>query len=188
MPSLGIQDLRGQLVTTQVELPDSIDGIVDKVREIILLGSVQRITIANEQPIVYQRYVDPADVSAEEDSTASFLELRLMDVIRNLDNMTEFSLVEQGLDKSCSQEVFFWMLYFVEHAGWTPTHLLLSEDSGFWKWLGIGNKRGKSLTRFMGMRIERDKMLPSEVFLICGASHRAAAISEIGFVLKGNVR
>jgi hypothetical protein len=175
----------GRLVTVQHEMPEDIDGILDAVRKIILLGRVQSITLQDGEPIVYRRLVNPGEEAKAGESTQSFAELTPLEIVRNVP-MEEFAWD----DKKTPQEQLLWMFLFMSTRKWTVTHILLSEDTKFWKWLGfpVGPMNDMSVVeQYLGARIERDDQLPSDVFILCGARTRHATISEIGFSLKGNM-
>jgi len=171
----------GRLVTVQTDMPGDIDGILDAVRRIILMGEIQSITIRNEEPIAYQRFVRPGEEIKPSESTSSFAELSAMEVVRNVP-MEEFSggggNVNAYLIRMFTQMAF---------DGWVVTHLLIGDHTKFWDWQGIEPIYAKRLTQFLGARIEREKTLPSGVFILCGSKTRSATISEIGCALKGNI-
>jgi hypothetical protein len=167
----------GKLVTVQSELPADVDGIIDEIRRIILLGEVQTITVKNGEPITYQRLVREGEEVAPSESTQSFAELSLAEIVRNI-NMEEFD----PMDDPCATLV--WMIHTLELDGWSATHLAVSKNTDFWKWVGVDKRIARSLNQFLGLRIERVD-LPATIFLLCGASHRNATVAELGFVLKG---
>ena len=171
----------GKLITVQEELPQDVDGILDAVRKIILMGSVQTITLKDGEPITYQRVVRPGETPVE--GSASFAELTPYEVVRNTP-MEEF--VEGQLTQDlrvCVVEMFLRMAL----EGWVVTHLLLGEGTKFWSELKVLSSMSRMLPNFMGARIEYDKLLPEDVFILCGARTKHATIAEIKFSLKGNV-
>lgn len=176
-----------RLVTVQAEMPEDIDGIMDAVRKIIMLGGVQNLTLKEGEPITYQRVVRPGEEIKPGESTQSFAELTPLDVVRNVP-MEEFTW-EEGDTKS-PQEQILWMFLFMSVRKWAVTHILLSTNTQFWRWLKLwmGPMNDMStVEQFLGARIERDTQLPSDVFILCGARTKHATISEIGFALKGNM-
>ena len=183
--SLGGIERKGNLATFKVDLPTDIDGIVDKLREILLKGEVQAITVRTGEPIVFQRFVTDGGELLPGDVEETFVDLTLAEIIRNIP-MEEFSLQEQGLEGTSPQSLFFWMLLYTEMEGWVPTHMLVSESTEFWSWIGLSKRRGRKLEKFLGLHVERDKNFPDHAFLICGARHKGASITEIGFLLKGS--
>lgn len=183
MNSIGGQTMAGKLVTFQQELPESVDGVVDAVRKIILQGEIRSITIQMGHPIVYQRFVREGEEVNPENSTESFAELGIMDIVRNVP-MEEFD--SGDLDAT---SLVMLMIHSIELERLSATHLIVSENSSFWKWLGVDSRVARRLSVFMGARIERanDASLPDDVFLICGARHRNATPPEIVISLKGNI-
>ena len=180
-------DSGGRLVTVQSELPEDIDGILDAVRKIILLGGVQSITVKDGEPITYQRLVRPGEEIKEGESTQSFVGLTPLEVVRNVP-MEEFAW-EKGAVKT-PQEQLLWMFLFMSSRKWAVTHILLGATTQFWKWLKlpIGPLNDASLIeQYLGARVERDPQLPSDVFILCGARTKHATIAEIGFALKGSM-
>lgn len=177
---LGGQEVAGKVVTVQTELPSDIDGILDAVREILMLGGVQSITLRDGHPIVYQRFVLKGEELRPEETSLSFAEMTPFDVVRSAE-MDEWS----SEDKKTPEEKLIWMFADMSIRGWTVTHILLSEASLFWSWLGVSTAMRSIMKQFLGARIELDKMVPNNVFLLCGSKSRNAAISDIGFVLKG---
>jgi hypothetical protein len=175
-------DLGGKLATIQVELPDTVDGIMDAVRRIILLGSVHTITLRHDAPIIYQRLVQPGE-SAPTENAQSFAELTPLEVVRNI-HMEEW----EGEPCSPSDQII-WMFLDMSVRRWTVTHILLSANTGFWKWLHLPDVllRGGAIEQFLGAKIEFDEKLSGDVFILCGARTKQATIAEIGFALKGNM-
>jgi len=171
--------------TFSVPLPESIDGIVDAVRQVLLKDAVIQVVIKDGEPITYQRRLGPDEEAAPAESSESFSELSAWDIVRQT-AMEEFDPRAQGIDHVHPHSIWFWMQYLVDHEGWIGTHLLLSPKTNFWKWVGIG-RRGRRLERFMGLSVERSADVPDDVFLLCGSEHRNATIAEIKFVLKGTV-
>jgi hypothetical protein len=183
MSGLGLPSPKGKLVTLQADLPETVDGILDKLREILLKGDIQLITIKDGEPIMYQRVVQHDEEIPAVESTQSFAGLGLMDIVRNTE-MEEFDPKEQGLLHVPGQIVFFWAYLFMEHQEWVPSFLLVGEDTQFWSWLSIPKRVGRKLDRFVGLRVERDKIVPPDVFILCGARHRGASITEVKYSLK----
>lgn len=181
MPGIGGSSSTGRLVTVQTDLPGDIDGILDAVRRVILMGEIQSITIRQDEPIVYQRFVRPGEEIKPSESTSSFAELSVMDVIRNVP-MDEFS--GAGGDVGSYLVRMFTQMAF---DGWVATHLVVGEQTEFWRWQGVEPIIAKRLTQFLGARIEREKTLSKDVFILCGAKTRSATIPEIGYALKGNI-
>jgi len=171
----------GKLITVQAELPQDVDGILDAVRRIILLGSVQTITLKDGEPITYQRVMRPGEEADPSETTASFAELTPLEVVRNV-QMEEF---HDGARTTFEKVV--QMFNHMAFEGWTVTHVLVGESTNLWERLGLSGALARRLPHFMGARIERDKTLPEDVFILCGARTRHATIAEIKFALKGNV-
>jgi len=169
-----------QTVSLQTELPASVDGIVEKVREILNLGSVQEIVIREGEPISYQKLVTPGE---EVNPLAELTGVSLNDMARNVD-MEEFNLEEQGLTKASPQTIFFWMYLFLEYEGWVPTHLLLSEESQFWPWTSVPRRYGRKCESFMNLEVHRDKAMLSNVAILFGSSHKGASVGEVKCALK----
>ena len=183
MAGLGAAQLL-QLATAQVELPTSVDGIVEAVRTILSKGSVQSITIKDGEPIVYQRMVTPGEEGTPQDPLEEWTsDVTLKDMYRNVD-MEEFDLREQGLAGATPQTIMFWAIYYIEHENLVPTYLLLSKDSDFWPWIGLSRRQGRKLDRFMGLNIERDEAVPPSAVVVFGANYPGAGVSEVRFALK----
>ena len=170
-----------QTVSLQTELPASVDGIVEKVREILSHGNVREIVIRDGEPISYQKLVVPGDevTPLEELSTG----ISLNDMARNID-MEEFNLAEQGLEKATPQTIFFWMYFFLEYEGWVPTHLLVSKDSQFWPWAGLPRRHGRKCDVFLNLEVHRDEVVPSNVAILFGSTHKQASVGEVKYALK----
>jgi len=183
MPGIGGNETTGRLVTLQEELPGDIDGILDSVRRVILLGEVQSIVIRNGEPLTYQRFVRPGEEVKPGESTASFAELTPYDVVRQI-RMEEYNNEHGGSNPS---EVLLRMVVYMGFDGWVLTHVLTGEKTKFWDWLGIPSIVSRKLPQFLGARIERETKLPEDIFILCGATTRNATIAEIGFALKGNI-
>jgi hypothetical protein len=183
MTGLGATQLL-QLATAQVELPSTVDGIVEKVREILNKGAVQSISIKDGEPIVYQRMVAPGEEGTPQDPLEEWTsDVTLKDMYRNIE-MEEFDLKEQGLIGATPQTIMFWAIFYVEHENLVPTYLLVSKDSDFWPWIGLSRRQGKKLERFMGLNIERDEAIPSSSVVVFGANYPGAGVSEVRFALK----
>jgi hypothetical protein len=187
MSGIGGQSQQAKLVTIQAELPPTVDGILERVRQILLLGEVQSLNLKVDEPIVYQRLIRSDEEIAPSESTQGFAELTLMDIVRNVP-MEDFQQTYQSTlhGKMTPHEMIMNMWRFMEQQGWYVTHILTSPHPGtlLWPWLGIKELRAPET--FFGARVEQSKEVNSDVFLLCGARTRLAAISEIGLVLKGN--
>lgn len=179
MGGIGGQEAAGRLVTVQAELPSDIDGILDAIRKIVMMGEVQSITLKNDEPITYQRFVAVGEEIRPEESTQAYVELTAYEIIRNVP-MDEWA-PGVGTPHSTLMDMFVAMGLL----GWIVTHLVLAEDTLFWEWLGIPHTSIANLKQFLGARIERSKELPSGVFILCGAKTRHATIAEVGMALKG---
>jgi hypothetical protein len=183
MAGLGTAQLL-QLATSQVELPTTIDGIVEAVRSILNKGSVQSVTIKDGEPIVYQRMVAPGEEGVPQDPLEEWTsDVTLKDMYRNVE-MEEFSLREQGLEGASPQTIMFWAIYYIEHENLIPVYLLVSKDSDLWPWLGLSRRQGKKLERFMGLKIERDEAIPPDAAVVFGADYQGAGVTEVRFALK----
>jgi hypothetical protein len=178
---------QARLVTVQAELPPTVDGILERVRQILLLGEVQNLSLKVDEPIVYQRMVRSDEEVDPSESTQGFAELSLMDIVRNVP-MEDFGQSYQStlMGEMNPHETLTHMWRFMEQQGWYVTHILTSPHPGtlLWPWLGIKELRAPET--FFGARVEQSKEVNPDVFLLCGARSRLAAISEIGLVLKGN--
>ena len=187
MSGIGGQNQQSRLVTVQSELPATVDGILERVRQILLLGEVQTVSLKVDAPITYQRLVSPDEEIDPSESTQGFAELSLMDIVRNVP-MEDFGQTYQSTlsGKMTPHETIMNMWRYMEQQGWYVTHLLTSphQVTLFWPWLGIRELR--SPETLFGARVEESKEVNADVFLLCGARTRLAAISEIGLVLKGN--
>jgi len=187
MSSIGGFTQQAKLVTIQAELPPTVDGILERVRQILLLGEVQSLSLKVDEPMVYQRLIRSDQEIDPSESTQGFAELTLMDIVRNVP-MEDFQQTYQSTlhGKMTPHETIMNMWRFMEQQGWYVTHILTSPHPGtlFWPWLGIKELRAPET--FFGARVEQSKEVNSDVFLLCGARTRLAAISEIGLVLKGN--
>jgi len=180
MTSLG-QTQTVKTVSLQTELPTSVDGIVEKVREILSHGRVQEIIIRDGEPITYQKEVIPGEEVTPLEELATTISLN--DMARNID-MEEFNLAEQGLEKAAPQSIFFWMYFFLEYEGWVPTHLLVSKDSQFWPWAGLPRRHSRKCDVFLNLEVHRDEVVPSNVAILFGSTHKNASVGEVKYALK----
>lgn len=173
----------GKLITVQAELPQDVDGILESVRRIILMGAVQTITLRDGEPITYQRLMRPGEEPDAAETAASFAELTLLEVVRNI-SMEEY---EGGKD-ICSNVVKMFMS--MEADGWVVTHVLVGTSTHLWDHLwgtpAVPTRKHR-LSHFLGAAVELEQTLSSDVFILCGARTKHATIAEIGFALKGNV-
>jgi len=187
MSGLGGHVQRGRLVTIKTDLPDSIDGILEKVRQILMLGEVHAVSLRLNEPITYQRLLREGSELKPEETSQGFTELSIMDVVRNVP-MEDFHQVYQTLiaQLSSPQEVLLRMFLYMTDRGMHVTHLITAPYPGayLWPWLGLDLHRAPEVV--FGARVEEDKELNPDVFLLCGARTKLATISEIGFVLKGS--
>ena len=182
MSGIGGQEVQGKVVTVQTPLPESVDGILDEVRRIILLGEVQGISISNGEPITYQRFVRDGEEVQPRESTQSFAELTPFEVIRNVP-MDEW---EPSGPNVRPVEKLFWMFMEMAAQRWVVTHIIVGESSAFWSWLGLPPDVHRGIDQFLGARIERDKLVPSEKFILCGSKTRSATFAEIEYGLIGS--
>lgn len=182
MSGIGGQEAAGRLVTVQTELPEDIDGILEAIRKIIMLGEVQTLTLKTNEPITYQRFVRHGEEVKPEESTQSYVELTAYEILRNV-QMEEW---DSEADESVTPHAtLVWMFADMAIRGWVVTHLVVGENTRFWEWLNMPPRADQALKQFLGARLERTKELPSEVFILCGAKSKQATITEIGFALKG---
>jgi hypothetical protein len=186
MSGIGGQEEQGKIITSQIPLPDTVDGVIDALREIILKGSVTGISVKNGEPIIYERYLAPGAESSPEDDTHGFTELNPIDVLRNVD-MDEFDEADYGMEHLDGPGRLMWMFLLLEGQGYSVTHIVLSTDSAFWPWIGIAPAARNTMERFLGARVVLEEAIPSNAFLLCGSPHRGATVAEIKFALKGNV-
>lgn len=170
-----------QTVSLQTELPTSVDGIVEKVREILSHGNIQEIVIREGEPITYQKVVTPGEEVTPVEELVTGISLN--DMARNID-MEEFNLTEQGLEKATPQAIFFWMYFFLEYEGWVPTHLLVSKDSQFWPWAGLPRRHSRKCDVFLNLEVYRDEVVPANVAILFGSTHKHASVGEVKYALK----
>lgn len=180
MTGIGGQKTAGKLITVQNPLPADIDGILEAVRKIIMLGEVQTITLKTDEPIMYQRFVAAGEEIRPEESTQSYAELTPYEILRNI-QMDEWGPIGNEHPAAVIMDMFVHMSVL----GWVVTHIVLSENTKFWKWLGVPDAVVIHLKQFLGARIEISAELPSDVFILCGAKTRHATIAEVGLALKG---
>jgi hypothetical protein len=171
-----------KLVTRQLPLPTTIDGILDAIREIITKGHVHSIHVEKDKPILYQRMEDMQNVDPGSDPDLG--DLTPYEIARR-SSMQEFDVVAQKLQGAIPISVVSWMMVYMEVEKLIPTYLLVGETTDFWKWVGVGSRKGATLHTFMGMRVERDQQMPSQSFLIFGCEDRWANIDNAKLVLKG---
>jgi hypothetical protein len=180
--SIGGVEHQGKLVTIQTELPGSVDGILGALRQILLLGNVQEVSVKNGEPIVYRRYVSAGEEIHPSESTASFAEMGIMDIIRNVTmEELDFEKLFVREDPAPYAEVCAMMLH-MSRKSLVHTHLVLSSDTRFWEWMMM-----PAVEQFAGALVEYQKGISDDVFLLCGAKSRAATITEITLVIKGNI-
>jgi hypothetical protein len=184
MPGIGDNDTKGRLVTIRETMPGDIDGILEAIRRIILMGDIRSVSLRHNEPITYQRILRPGEEIKSSESTASFAELSPIDVVRQI-SMEEY--VDESLEDKSPHSRVMRMFLYMGFDGWVTTHLLMGEKTGFWDWLNVPSLVHKRLNQFLGARIEREKTLPEDVFVLCGAKTKSATIAEIGYALKGNV-
>jgi len=178
------QKMGGKITRISVACPDDIDGIVDRIRQIILIGQVQTITLKNGEPIVYERLVQPGEEIKPQESTEGFAELTPFEVVRNVP-MEEFRIEEYVTTKPAPHQTLVWSFIHLHLQDWIVTHILLGQETNFWKWLGMPRRgRGLQTTHFLNARVEEDKQVPENIYILCGARTRHATIAEIGCSLK----
>lgn len=179
MSGIGGESQQARLVTRHSELPSTVDGILEKVRQILLMGEVQSLSLKMKEPIVYQILVHGTEEVSPSESTQGFAELSLMDIVRNT-KMDDFQYVSETISP---HKLVMDMWRNLEVHDWYVTHILISSHQPlFWPWLGIEF----APEVFLGARVEQSDEVNPDVFLLCGARSRLAAITEIGLVLKGN--
>lgn len=183
MSGLGGQEA-GKLITVQTDLPPSIDGILERIREILLMGRVQTVRLAMGQPLIYQRMVLSGEERLPSEDPQGFAELDILDIARNVE-MEEFdesyASVISG-NAETPHQLLVQMFMYMNVKGLEVTHLVFPPSTEFWMWI----KSPMALERFLGARVEVNKSLNDDVFLLCGARSKAATIAEIVFVLKGS--
>lgn len=186
MSGIGGQEQKGRVITLQVPLPDTVDGVVDAVRDIILKGSILTVSIKNGEPIVYERFIPAGAEVSPAESTSGVAELGILDVLRNIE-MEEFDEAEYQMEGVDAGTRLMWMYLMLESQGYSATHLVVSPDTDFWPWVGLARAVGRGLERFMGAKVVQEKGIAKDVFLLCGAAHRGATIAELKFSFKGNI-
>lgn len=184
MSGIGGQSAKSKVVTIQAELPPTVDGILERVRQILLLGEVQSLSMRVGEPISYQRLIRTDEEIDPSESTQGFAELSLMDVVRN-SPMEDFRHQNgESVAGLSPNEEIVRMWINMEMRGWYVTHVMTSpcQSTNLWPWLGLL----QAPDVFLGARVVESGDLNDDVFLLCGAKTRLAAITEIGLVLKGN--
>lgn len=185
MEGLGGQQVGGKVVTVQRELPADIDGITDAVRQILLLGEVQSVSLKLGEPIVYERFVRDGEEMLPQETSQGFAQMTPMEIVRNV-HMEEFDPFEDANGSTDPHVTLTMMIMSLELQQLNVTHLIIPADGSFWKWFGLQRRLARQLKHFMGARIEAVTELPTGTFLLCGARHRSATLPEITFVLKGS--
>lgn len=184
MSGLGGYEAAGKIVTVRTDLPGDVDGILDAIRKILLMGDVQSVVLKNDEPITYQRFIRHGEELKPSESTQSFAELSPFDIVRNAE-MEEW---DPGDRTPSPQEQLLWMFVDMAVQGWSVTHILLSDPARFWQWLEMPSGRpARRIDHYLGARIELDEQIPGDIFLLCCSRTRHATIAEIGFALKGNM-
>lgn len=177
------QKQSGRVARISVSCPDDVDSVVDTVRQIILKGQIQTITLKNGEPIVYERLVQPGEEVRPEESTEGFAELTPFEVVRNVP-MEEFR-IEEYVQKATPHQALMWSFIHMHLQDWAVTHLLVGQTTDFWKWLGMPRRgRGLQFPYFFNARVEEDKQVPEDIYILCGARTRHATIAEIACSLK----
>ena len=176
MSGIGNPDNGLRLITDSVSLPSTIDEILDKLRQILLMGKVQRVTLDVNGRITYDRYAGDDELKGVGD----FASASIIDFVQNVD-MEEVTL-EIG-DLPVNVLVRMWRM--LESARMTASFLVLSDaGSLFWEWMGIREvEMGET---FWGAQVVKDADLNRDVFLVCGAIGKYAGMSDIVRVLKGS--
>jgi|WetSurMetagenome_2_1015567.scaffolds.fasta_scaffold878203_1 hypothetical protein len=171
-----------QLISAQVPLPTTVDGVLDAIRKIIIKGGVYSVHIEKGSPILYQRTADSQELEPGADPDLG--DMTPYEIARQID-MQEFDVAAQQLQDASPISVVSWMMVYLESRKLVPTHLLVGEATNFWSWIGIGPRRGAKLSTFLGVRVERDQQMPSQAFLIFGCADRWAGVENAKVVLKG---
>lgn len=179
----GLGQDRKTLITGQVPLPSTIDGIIRAVRQILLKGHIYSINVAKDQPITYER----PQLEEEELSPGDAPDLSGLSPyeVARQGNLVEFNPKLWGLDKEAPIAQVAWMMTYIEKHKMLPTHLLVAESTNFWSWLGLPRERGNKLTTFLGMQVEKEQEFPSSVFLLFGGEDKLAAAHEAKIIIKG---
>lgn len=183
MSGLGGQEA-GRLITVQTDLPGNIDGILERIREILMMGRVQTLRLALGEPLTYQRMVLPGEERLPSEDPQGFAELDILDVVRNVE-MEEFNESYASVlagNAETPHQLLVQMFLYMNVKGLEVTHLVVPVNTEFWMWI----KSPMALERFLGARVEITRSLNKDVFLICGARSKVATIAEIVFVLKGS--
>jgi hypothetical protein len=176
MSGIGNPESGMTLVSDRVSLPGTVDEILEKLRQILKLGSVQRVSLDVSGSITYDRYVSQDELKGVGDFAAT----SIMDFIRNV-NMHE-AVYEEG-DVSLLSLAKMWGI--LEAKKLTVAFLVVSAGSLLWEWLGV--REVEDGGRFWGAQVVVvDSELNPDVFLLCGAAGRYVGMSDVVNVVKGS--
>jgi len=173
-----VKALGGKLVTSQVELPSDIDGILDAVKTILKMGNVQSVKMSLGEPITYQRIYSEED-GHPFDTSKSMVGLSIADVVRQ--RVVEESPYNESNALGCQHLIRAFMYMAVKE--FVVTHLIVSPGTKLWNWLGLDPLLTARATSFLGAKLEMDKTLSPDKILLCGARTRTATVDEIEYSL-----
>ena len=171
--------LGGRLVTSQVELPSDIDGILTAVRTILKMGNVQSLRMALGEPITYERVYSEED-GHPFDTSKSMVGLSISEMVRQRPvEESPYNATENLPGAAHLMSAFMYMAA----KEYVVTHLVVSPGTKLWKWLKLDPIMTARISSFLGAKLELDKTLSPDKVLLCGASTKTATIDEIEFSL-----
>lgn len=157
-------------------LPDSIDGILSLLREIMSAGQVQRIEFSTDSPVRVSRVVqDEGDPDLVEPN------LGLDGVLRNIEMVEYFS------EDATQYQVLVDMMQIIRKEGlncvcWATG---LDEDDLLNRWLEFDERGMPSGVEYLLDRpVFRIKSLPEDTLILCGSNYPSAEHNELTVAVK----
>jgi hypothetical protein len=179
--SLGEKPLDLKPVIIETSLPETIDGILAKVREILMLGGIQALSLSNDGIIHYERLAMPTGTTPDMELQNDFTSLSIMDIVRRI------PMEELEIDRFDPETQLVRIMLRFPPRYLSPTHIVMGLDSQFWRWLDLEHIDPKLKENFLNCMVIETADLPADIFLVCGAKSRYATIAELKYVIKGNI-
>lgn len=161
--------------TEKYPLPDSVDGILSLLREILDAGGVQRVEIAMDLPLKVSRLIPDADPELQEPI------VNLDGVLRNIEMVEYFS------EGASSYQVIVDMMQLVrkENLNCVCWVAGVGEDNLLNQWLEFENRGMPSGVEFLLDRpVYRLRSLPEDTLILCGSKYPSAEFDELSLAVK----
>jgi hypothetical protein len=176
MSGIGEEPYQGWVPkTVEVFMPKGLKAVMEVIREILLKGKIQKLTMEVGRPITYVQYV-----KAEDEPLAEVATMTLGDVARNV-QMDEYRPSARTEDN-----LLAWhrMWLAIALRGLYVTHIGVGSSTRLFRWLGLDEMVYGGLQQMYGADIVRDKQLSDDIVVLFAGLQVGGPVEAITYAVK----